>query len=125
VILKALEKRPADRFPSVAAFAQALQQATKKSEDLPIPIQGRVIGLQQHQYDETVPAMPNPSPTAFSPARATSGFPSHQRFSTMKTPLLIGLVLLVLAASVGYFYVRGATSTTSSHASSTTTSTTG
>src|SRR5712692_3159944 len=122
VILKALEKRPADRFPSIAAFAQALQQATSNSEDFTIPMQERVLALQQHQNDETVPAVPNPSFSALSPSPATSDAPRQQSFSSMKTPLLIGLVLLVLVGSVGYFYVRGTTSTTGSHASSATTS---
>jgi len=122
VILKALEKRPADRFPSIAAFAEALQQATRNSEDFTIPMQERVLARQQHQIDETVPAVPNPSISALSPSPATSDAPKQQSFSRMKTPLLSSLVLLVLVGSVGYFYVRSTTSTTGSHAPSTTTS---
>jgi eukaryotic-like serine/threonine-protein kinase len=125
VILKALEKRPADRFPSVVAFAQALQQATRNGDGLTIPMQRRVIELQQHQYDETAPAMQHPPLSTFTPARHISDLPIQRRSSSMKIPLFIGLVLLILAGSVGYVFVRGTTSTTSSHALSASTPTTG
>ena len=121
VILKALEKRPADRFPSIAAFAQALQQATSDSEDPTIPMPERVLVLPQHQIDETVPAVPNPAFSTFNPSPATSA-PRQQRFSRMKATLLIGLILLVLVGGIGYFYLRGTTSTTGPHTTSATTS---
>lgn len=124
VILKALEKRPGDRFPSVAAFAQALQQETSNSEDVTIPMQGRGSG-HHHHNDKTIPAMPNPALSALNPPRDTADAPRQHRSSSMNALLLLGLVLLVLVGTAGYFYFRGTTSTTGSHASSATTSTTG
>ena len=118
VILKALEKRPADRFPSIAAFAQALQQtATTKSGDFTIPMQEVPLVLKRHQIDETVPAVPNPAFAASHPSPVASAAPRQQSISRTKIPLLISLVLLILLGSIGYFYVRGTSmmSTAGSH----------
>ncbi len=125
VILKALEKRPVDRFPSVDSFAKALQQTTTNIQSLTLPAQGKITEVQKQQYEKTVPVMQHSSLSTFNPTRHISDPPNQQRSSSMKMPLLIGLILLILAGSVGYFFVRGTTSTTSSHALSTSTSTTG
>ena len=107
VVLKALEKKPADRFLSIAAFANALQQATR-SDDAPsdphlhtgigLPSKGGSSG-HKISVPKTIAVVP-PVPEQHSRR-------SHLSRGTAITIALIVLSLLVVSASIGVFSLYG------------------
>ena len=87
VVARAMARRPEDRYPSAAAFAEAITAALAQ----PAP-------PAEIDPEATVVAGPAPKPatTAPPPPRATQHAPSRSR-----TPLLAGAALVVLAAAGG------------------------
>jgi serine/threonine protein kinase len=142
IILKALEKKASDRFPSIVAFAHALQQAALYSDDETVTIprlassnpdrtitssylnamNETALPLKDEQPDYAMSAIPNPStpipnpstpiPNSFPVIPST---PRQQGISNVKSILLICLFLLVLAASTGYFFIKGNNHLPSNH----------
>jgi serine/threonine protein kinase len=122
VLLKALAKNPQDRFTSISAFAQALQQALQSADGTTIvknpitppahnnPLPETVLRPVSSGIDRTLPAS-NPGglpSTPFTPhSIGSQSATRHQGFFTGRTLVLIGLVLLVVLASVGIFLFNG------------------
>ncbi len=82
VLLRALAKRPEDRFPSIAAFANAFQQALQAPG--PIPMQAQ--------------------PAAFAPNFNSDRTIINRlsRSSQIKEILILGVVFLVVVSSIGF-----------------------
>jgi hypothetical protein len=122
VLLKALAKNPQDRFTSISAFAQALQQALQSADGPTIvknpitppahnnPLPETVLRPVSSGIDRTLPAS-NPGGLPSTPLTphsiGTQTATRHQGFFTGRTLVLIGLVLLVVLASVGIFLFNG------------------
>ncbi|HEX6481855.1 MAG TPA: serine/threonine-protein kinase [Ktedonobacteraceae bacterium] len=118
VLLKALAKNPQDRFTSISAFAQALQQALQtadgptilKNPITPPPFNNSlpeaVLRPDSGGIARTLPAS-NPGRLSSIPltphTAGTETAPRRQGFLTGRTLVLIGLALLVVLASVGIF----------------------
>jgi serine/threonine protein kinase len=125
VLLRALAKQPQDRFPSVAAFADALKQAVNElvidSDEQTAPAL-----IPNHQAKVTPPPPPRIEPLSPTvPVRPSSeyvptvlaipnqGLPplnretklSRSQLSSTKTILRVGLVVLIIASVVGLFLV--------------------
>jgi serine/threonine protein kinase len=123
VILRALAKKPEERFANISAFANAFQQAAQ-GMDLPTMITPSKIP----RGDETIAARPQsePPPLASAPQRFTAAasspnFQSDARISNRpaspsqsRTILLLGLVVLVLIGSLGAFFLLRSNQSTSS-----------
>ena len=107
VVLKALEKKPADRFLSIGAFANALQQATRSDDASSDPHLHTGIGLPSkggssgHKINvpKTIPAVP--------PVPEQGSRRSHLSRGRAITIALIVLALLVISASIGVFSLYG------------------
>ncbi len=126
VILRALAKQPADRFPSIAAFAQAFQAAVQGMSAPtmsagPTPgginagsfptgaatqVEGNVSRLETQRG--TVPAANPYFPTPNYGAPISP--PSHTNRNII---LLVGLALLVIVSGFGAFFVLRANSSQS------------
>ncbi len=111
VILRALAKRPEDRFDSVAAFANAFQQGLQRSDAFPQtpPPRGKVI-------NQIPPPPPAPNFTgrgAYSNAVPRPDIVAHmvnvpppqKRGSRARTILLAVLALVIILGGVGAFFV--------------------
>ena len=81
VVLRALSKNPEDRFPSIAAFASALQQAAQASGSIPVQ------------------ALPASTPNLSSDMM---GINRLARSSQIKEILMLGVVFLVVVSSIGF-----------------------
>jgi serine/threonine protein kinase len=130
VLLKALAKNPQDRFTSVSAFAQALQQALQSADGPTIvknpitppvhnnPLPETVLRPVSSGIDRTLPAS-NPGGLPSTPLTShfvgTETATRHQGFFKGKTLVLIGLVLLVVLASVGVFLFNRSGQSTNSN----------
>ncbi len=106
VVMKAMAKRPEDRFASAADFAQALREVTDAK-----PATAESFGLSIDDFgggDATMVAPRRPIPAA-SPAPApipAAAAPANKRLN----PMLIGggaIILLILMGSGGYFLIGG------------------
>lgn len=102
VILRALAKRPEDRFDSVAAFAQAFEQALQGSgyQEYPgrgDPFQESGQGLEYSSRGRQITSIPG-STSGKVPAR------QKQSFASRVMPL-IGLVSLILIVGAGVLYL--------------------
>ena len=132
VVHKALSKNPADRYPSMQAFARALQQAEVA---LGLPITDLTVMTPATQlptvWDTAPPSAPPPTPTPAGPPPGggpppSAGPPPAATTTKSRTPLFIGLgVALVLVLVVALLLTRGgsdkkAASATSSSATTTT-----
>ncbi len=102
VILRALAKRPEDRFGSVAAFAQAFEQALQGSGYQEYP--GRGDAFQQPGQDLEYSSMGRQ--ITYVPGSTSGKVPARQRqrFASRMMPL-IGLVSLILIVSAGVLYL--------------------
>src|SRR5947209_6966208 len=107
VVLKALEKKPADRFLSIAAFANAFQQATRSDDASRDPHLHTGIGLPSkggssgHKISvpKTIAVVP--------PVPEQRSRRSHLSRGRAITISLIVLTLLVISASIGVFSLYG------------------
>jgi len=102
VILRALAKRPEDRFGSVAAFAQAFEQALQGSGYQEYP--GRGDAFQQPGQDLEYSS--RGGQITYVPGSTSGKVPARQRqrFASRVMPL-IGLALLILIVSAGVLYL--------------------
>ncbi len=122
ILLKALEKTPQNRFASISAFAQALQQALQ-SADGPTLVKNPITPLL---HSDSLPAtvlqpdasgvertLPASNPGGLPAARLTPHSTRteidarRQGFFTGRVFILFGLVLLVVLCSVGVFLFNG------------------
>jgi len=135
VLLRALAKKPEDRFPSVSAFADAFSQALKGQQQPaadPRPIAQKP--LAQPPSPVSSPGMPttlppvSPVPELISmPSRPTPGStsppPGARRSYRVNASLLITFasVLLLLTGSIGVFFVVRNNQIATDHANATST----
>ena len=106
VILKALEKDPYQRFPSVQAFAEALEQASKFStpRDDYTPLVTSQYGRQTQEQATSWPALDTTGPTI--PARTIGTtiqrypFPPQKR-TGKRNLLIVSTILLVVLIIAG------------------------
>lgn len=123
-VMTALAKEPKARFPSVLSFARALEQASQQAPSNygpPFPQSGQ-YGSREETYKRpppgeapgSLPSSPVLDPPVIEPAQKRSA--SSQQKRPYKSYLLIAglVVLLVAAASLGVFYIRGQTPSSSS-----------
>jgi len=127
VLLKALAKNPRDRFASISAFAQVLQQALQsadgptfvKNPPTPPPhndsVPETVLRPGPGVVDKTLPAsnpggLPSTPLTPHSVAAETAAM--RQSFFSGRALVLVGLVLLVILGSAAIFYFNGNRPTT-------------
>jgi serine/threonine protein kinase len=114
IILRALSKRATDRFESVAAFANAFRQAILNNRQIDSRIP-RIPTRESHGRTATPVSLSNtstvertvpvsPSPVFFQPNQdqPPSKPPKHYRG---KIAILLGLVVVLLAGSVGMLYL--------------------
>ncbi len=114
VILKALSKRPGDRFPSISVFAHTLQQASQ-SADAPTfiktPGSGDLPTLLaiSSASEQTVPAS-NPqlptAPTSLPNFNGVQNSITRRGSSPGRIIVLLGLVLILVASGLGFFYFQ-------------------
>lgn len=127
VILKALAKQPEERFPSISAFAHALQEAGTKTAFIPVSqtaptlrpntlYESTVISNKGNTPPVSPPSSPSAGPAEVPPSSAAVG---QRGISTGVAILLVGLVLLLIIGGLGIFYIY-----TSNHPSVGTTNTT-
>ena len=127
VLHKALEKKAADRFPSIAAFANALEQATQSNDASTVinnPHTPKSWASNPHLHTEIVPPSRGDrgSHEVSAPKTLVSVPPVPQqrsgrsRISRGKAITLIVLSLLVVSASIGIFSFYGINRTTNSDA---------
>ncbi len=147
VLQRALAKQPEDRFPSVSAFVRAFQQAILEASSIPTshpPIAYSATGTQitgpnaptmrgtastgnipnpQRSMNATIPPPPPPqfsnpgfTPSTTSPPSSISSLLSSPRWRTI---LVIGLVLLILLASIGIYFGVNQVSTNNAHVAAT------
>ena len=100
VILRALAKKPEDRFPSISAFADAFQQATQAPQLPYVSDPGKVLStnhaVSTSQSLEQIPPTFNPD---------IPGISRMSRFSQIRELLLLGLVFIIVVSSIGFgFY---------------------
>src|SRR5258708_21789468 len=89
VILRALAKRPEDRFGSVAAFAQAFEHALQGSAYQEYPGRGDAFHQPDHDFDYSSRGGSITSPTR--PATGQVPAPRRRRIaSTLMTPIGVG-----------------------------------
>src|SRR3989440_6576310 len=125
VILKALAKRPEERFPSISAFANALRQATQnldastliKTPSTPQSSERTVPASNPNIADKTilssnrgpVPPIPQSLPSSFTPPPMGAYQPQPAArpsgVSTGTAILLVGLALLIIVGGLGFFYL--------------------
>lgn len=107
VVLKALEKDPYQRFPTVSAFAESLEQASKLSQPIPSQyaepqqITPGWSTLNSIVDDRIKPAQPAYTPPLYQPL--------PQKRTNKKNLLIVSLILLVLliiAGFVSYPYIN-------------------
>lgn len=105
-LLRALAKRPEERFPSIAAFAQSLQQAIASANAptfIKEPQNNAPLTSQSNQpINKTIAVLP-------APTIAVRPFPTrHRQSPSGRVILLTALALLVVLASVGFgiYYFR-------------------
>lgn len=114
VILKALTKQPEDRFPSISAFAHALQQAIEdilptarsRNTDRTVPV------ANSNPFQKTVlPVSSNNDITRTARSHNTplpvtdTGTSQQKRVLSGRNLLLIGVVLLIVVAALGFYYI--------------------
>ena len=101
VILRALAKKPENRFPGISAFADAFQQAIQAPDSPPIPQISRTSDTASI-HEATTPAQPS-QPSASNPVGARINRVS--RSSQIRELLLLGLVFIIVVSSIGFgFY---------------------
>lgn len=130
IVLKALEKYPQNRFVSISAFAQALQQALQSADGPTLvknpitpplysdSLPATVLQPNSGGVDRTLLASNSPglAATPFMPHSAgTETHARRQGFFTGKVFALFGLILLVVSGSVGVFLFNGNRQTTNSN----------
>lgn len=118
IILKALSKQPENRFPSISAFAHALQQATDYTNT------PTMLRFPAKYSDKTVPiSYSKPTPETILPGSnndsgrkaaisnpeplPSNGIPDPQKKPILRgrNLALVGLVLLIVIASLGFYYI--------------------
>src|SRR5579883_3027432 len=130
VLLKALDKQPQNRYASIAAFAQAFQQALQSADGPTLvknpvtpylysnSLPATVLQPDSGGVERTLPAS-NPgglSPVPLMPRPAETGTPGRrQGFSTGRVFVLFGLVLLVVLGSVGVLLFKSSGQTNNSN----------
>lgn len=120
VLLKALSKKPEDRFSSMGSFRAAWKKALAEAAEVakPAPVPTSVAGAHPH-FGATAPATPvataSASPTVM-PVDTVVGGATAKKNGNAKVPLLAGgacvVVLLFVAVAVvagGWFLSRGTT----------------
>jgi serine/threonine protein kinase len=110
VLLRALAKKPDERFPTISAFADAFQRALQAAEidppsntentDQPVLI-SNPIPLQPNAFASLSPPSQGP-PTRASASRGKTSFGLLPSWG--KAILLIGVVLLLIVSGSGLFY---------------------
>jgi eukaryotic-like serine/threonine-protein kinase len=135
VLLRALAKRPEDRFPSISAFAQAFQQAAQQSREPlpppppPLPPNYAPISFNNTDYGPsgsgipygpgasgTVPAAPYGFPPP--PAPPVAPVQPRRTLSRVMVIALVALALLILVSS-GIIYSVSKTATDNANATNT------
>jgi eukaryotic-like serine/threonine-protein kinase len=116
VLLRALAKNPQDRFPSISMFANAFEQAIQnpdmptllKAPDTPDSGEKTVLSSDSDYMRRTIPSSNPVSLPPTMPANLTRGQTRQPQGTTRghKT-LILGLVLLVVLASIGIFSFQG------------------
>lgn len=127
VILKALAKQPEERFPSISAFAHALQEAGTKTAFIPVSqtaptmrpntlYESTILSSKGNTPPVAPPSSPSAGPAEALPSSAAAG---QRGISTGVAILLVGLILLLIIGGLGIFYIYtsnhssvGATNTT-------------
>jgi serine/threonine protein kinase len=114
VILKALSKRPGDRFPSISAFAYALQQALQNADAptfIKTPDNGDLPTLLaiSSASEQTVPTSNPPflaTPTSLPNFNGVQNSTTHGGSYFSRIILLLGLVLILIASGLGFYYFQ-------------------
>jgi serine/threonine protein kinase len=113
VILKALAKRPEDRFPSVSEFANAFEQAWQSEAVTLVPAQKPPL--------PTVYAVPAPPPREFPRAEMLPGKPEaspQKQGNKWLFPAIIALLVLISSGSLIFILTRPSQPAASSSSSS-------
>jgi serine/threonine protein kinase len=107
VVLKALEKKPEDRYQTAAEFSSALQRALPGAEAIPIAVMPPVGPREKTTPSRPLPAAP-PTPSTLIeqapihlPAAGTVIIPAAQRNRGMQT---VWLLVAVVAALIGIVF---------------------
>lgn len=98
VLLRALEKRPEARFPSIANFAQAFEQAWQHEN---FPVASLPLSLDQESFSPTElmsQRVVQPPPVVFEALKAPE--PSTKKPDKRWLPLVIGLVILLIVGAI-------------------------
>jgi serine/threonine protein kinase len=94
VILRALAKTPADRFPSISAFSHAIQEAVLHPN--------QVVSLANSQtIADTVPVLDPPN---FDPTNNGAKIKPDRGRIRAKSLLLLAIVILFIASGFGLYY---------------------
>lgn len=114
IILKALAKKPEDRFWSITAFAQALQQASQSADaptfiNSPQSADAPTLRSIHAAHEPAAPLSNLQLPTTMPPPTKRTGgsrSPTHRGSSPVKLTFFIGLIFLLAAASLGFFFFQ-------------------
>lgn len=123
VVLRALAKKPADRFPSILSFASAFQEACQREQGdtlyekfempatilthPPFPATARIMPVPQ--------SLPPPYRSANLPSY-TPNLPSQKKQNKFSLAIVIGLIIVVLGGALPLVYFHFQKTSTASSA---------